>query len=431
LRQAIDTAVNGDTVLFAPSLPTPINLTGGALAINKFLLIQGPGAAKLTVSGQNATQVLHVGGQAIISGLTFADGMFAGSVGGNGTDNTGAAGDPGGGAGGACVRISAGGTLVLDHVAVHHCVARGGHGGNGGSGIPGSIDPMNPIFAGPGGTGGVGGEARGAAILVYGSLSLLNSSVVDGEAYGGDGGAGGSGGFDFSVTAFGGNGGAGGLADGGAVYAASGTTLRIANATLAESVATGGGGGSPGLLFFPGTPGNGGNADGGLVRIAGSAALADIEFSTLANGHVTGGLGGTGGIIGGMDGTMLGNAISTVANTNVLSSVIVGAQAGAEVCDGNVTAAGGSSNLSEDTSCAGFTLHQTFAQVFHPLNVNTTPWPGYVPLYKGAPIDAAQTCNDLATQVVASDQHDTYRPQGAKCDLGAIEADYIFVDGFE
>src|SRR6185369_10607534 len=68
LRLAIDTAVNGDTVLFAPSLPTPINLTGGALAINKFLLIQGPGAAKLTVSGQNATQVLHVGGQAIISG---------------------------------------------------------------------------------------------------------------------------------------------------------------------------------------------------------------------------------------------------------------------------------------------------------------------------------------------------------------------------
>lgn len=30
----------------------------------------------------------------------------------------------------------------------------------------------------------------------------------------------------------------------------------------------------------------------------------------------------------------------------------------------------------------------------------------------------------------AIDQHDISRPQGSACDLGAIEADYIFVEGF-
>jgi hypothetical protein len=53
-----------------------------------------------------------------------------------------------------------------------------------------------------------------------------------------------------------------------------------------------------------------------------------------------------------------------------------------------------------------------------------------MPLYHSAVIDAAATCQDLAAQTVSVDQHDTPRPQGAKCDLGAIEADYIFVDGF-
>jgi len=94
-----------------------------------------------------------------------------------------------------------------------------------------------------------------------------------------------------------------------------------------------------------------------------------------------------------------------------------------------VTAASGSVNLDEDGSC-GFSQQGTFAQLFHPLDVNTTPWPGYLPLYHSAVIDAAATCQDLAPQTVSVDQHGTPRPQGASCDLGAIEADYIFVDGF-
>ena len=33
--------------------------------------------------------------------------------------------------------------------------------------------------------------------------------------------------------------------------------------------------------------------------------------------------------------------------------------------------------------------------------------------------------------IVTADQHGTSRPQGSQCDIGAIEADYVFVDDFE
>src|SRR3954452_7071301 len=48
LRQAIATAVSGDTINFAPSV-TVISLTTDRLLINKNLTISGPGADSLTV----------------------------------------------------------------------------------------------------------------------------------------------------------------------------------------------------------------------------------------------------------------------------------------------------------------------------------------------------------------------------------------------
>ena len=112
----------------------------------------------------------------------------------------------------------------------------------------------------------------------------------------------------------------------------------------------------------------------------------------------------------GSPGTAYGNAISAGTIATALSSVIVDVQSGVSLCDGQVAAASRSVNLSEDSSCSGFTLQGTFAQLFHPLDVSTTPWPGYMPLYKSAVIDAAATCQDLASQTVTSDQHDTARP---------------------
>src|SRR3954447_24114469 len=58
LRAAIKAANSGDTIVFAPSLDgQTITLTSGELAISKSLDIEGPGADKLAVSGNNAVRV--------------------------------------------------------------------------------------------------------------------------------------------------------------------------------------------------------------------------------------------------------------------------------------------------------------------------------------------------------------------------------------
>ena len=448
LRQAIASAGSGDTLVFAPGLASPITLGQGPLVVDKALTIQGPGAAKLTISANNASQVLIVSDQASISGLTLADGFITGSAGSNGADGTpgaagvpggsGGTGGPGGLAGGACVQVANSGALVLDHVAVRHCIAYGGSGGNGGNGGAGNLNPTDPPLSpgGAGGNSGAGGDATGGAILVYGSLNLLNSSVVDGQAYGGAGGAGAAGGIGYSGSyVFGASGvsGAGGAASGGAVFVAAGS-LRITNSTIAGGSGTGGAGGAGVTTTQDVTQGGaGGDSAGGLIRVDASAALADLEFSTFTGGQVVGGSGGSGAgpPLVGPSGTAYGNAISAANTITTLSIVVVDVQPGVSLCDGQVASAAGSVNLSEDSSCSGFTLQGTFAQLFHPLDVNATPWPGYLPLYHSAVIDAAATCQDLAAQTVANDQHDTARPQGAGCDLGAIEADYLFVGDFE
>ena len=55
-----------------------------------------------------------------------------------------------------------------------------------------------------------------------------------------------------------------------------------------------------------------------------------------------------------------------------------------------------------------------------------------MPRYHGSAIDAAAQCAGTGgVEVFSDDQHATPRPQGALCDLGAIEADYVFFDGLE
>lgn len=447
LRDAISASPSGGAITFAPGLASLITLSQGKLSVNKTLTIQGPGAAKLTISADNASQIFVVSAQVSISGLTLADGYVIGTVGSNGAPGTpgssgvdggmGGTGGTGGLAGGACVQVANTGALVLDHVAVRHCIAQGGPAGNAGNGGSGDLNPMDtPSAGGIGGNGGVGGDATGGAILVYGSLSLLNSSVVDGQVHGGAGGNGGAGGIGSTggspVFAASGVSGAGGAASGGAVFVAAGS-LRVTNSTLANSIGVGGTGGAGVTSTSDVTSGGaGGAASGALIRVDASAALADVEFSTLAGGQVIGGNGGSGIAppFTGPTGAAVGNAVSAVNTITVQSSVIVDALPGVFVCSGLVTTATGSVNLDEDGSC-GATLHGSFAQLFHPLDVNATPWPGFQPLYHSAVINVAATCQDLAEQTVSVDQHDTPRPQGANCDLGAIEADYVFVDGFD
>jgi len=94
-----------------------------------------------------------------------------------------------------------------------------------------------------------------------------------------------------------------------------------------------------------------------------------------------------------------------------------------------LTAAAGAQNLDQDSSC-GATLHGSLSASFRPLDANAAA-PTLMPVYASATIDAAASCNDSNSQSVADDQQGTPRPQDTACDLGAVEADYIFVNPFE
>jgi hypothetical protein len=84
LRDAIATTPAEGTVDFQSGLAGTIMLTSGELAINKNLTIAGPGSSVITVSGNHTSRVLQVGSTFTvdISGLTIADGMAIGEVGG-------------------------------------------------------------------------------------------------------------------------------------------------------------------------------------------------------------------------------------------------------------------------------------------------------------------------------------------------------------
>ena len=170
LRAAIAAAPSGATIEFAKRIHT-ITLTSGELAITKSLDIEGPGANKLTISGNDTSRVFDIEGTmaVIISGLTITDGLA------NGTTN-----HPGiGGAiyhngeGSAAMSIT-GGTLTLSRVVVSNSQAIGSLGA--------PADPTHP--------GSIGGAFAGGVFNQDGTLNISHCTLINDKAVGADGGTG-------------------------------------------------------------------------------------------------------------------------------------------------------------------------------------------------------------------------------------------------
>src|SRR5437588_4484952 len=91
LRDTINHAMSGDTILFAPSLAGQITLTSDELAIKKSLDIEGPGADKLAVSGSDKYRAFDIseGLTVTIAGLTITHGRTSSGQGGGGILNMG------------------------------------------------------------------------------------------------------------------------------------------------------------------------------------------------------------------------------------------------------------------------------------------------------------------------------------------------------
>ncbi len=94
LRDTIAAATSGDTIDFASALKNKtITLTSGELAVTKSLDIEGLGAKNLTISGNHTSRVFDISGgvSVTIAGLTIADGLAVGDLGGGGILNHGSA----------------------------------------------------------------------------------------------------------------------------------------------------------------------------------------------------------------------------------------------------------------------------------------------------------------------------------------------------
>jgi hypothetical protein len=167
LRQAILSASSGDTINFAVN--GQITLTSGPLSINQNLTVSGPGAANLTVSGNNANRVFNVNDVNVsISGLTVADG--------NATSSSGAgiltSGDPST-------------TLTLTGCVFTNDHASGPFNNNGGAVEitgDGTMNVINSYFTNCSATGNGGAiDSPGIFLTVTGS-SFSNNSAGNGGA---------------------------------------------------------------------------------------------------------------------------------------------------------------------------------------------------------------------------------------------------------
>ena len=319
LRDAIASAVSGATINFAKNVHA-ITLTGGALEISKDLDIEGTGANRLSISGNNASRVFYVksGNTLTLANLTIANGQASGPLptsivgqySGGGTVVP-----PSGAGGGGGILNEHGATLnlindtVRDNQAIHGpsplalTVLGGGVLNLGTALVLGCTFSNNQVAGGNafdnlgGSAGGAidnfGGPSGGASLTVASSTFSNNSAVAaGGNFFFGIGGAldsnGGLNGFDptqaQASTAMCTNctfltnlatGGAGAIGNGGALCTEGiGVIMTLLDCTVSGNRSVGGDGGD-GL-----TTGNSQGLGGGICNVA---ATLNITGCTITN----------------------------------------------------------------------------------------------------------------------------------------------------
>jgi hypothetical protein len=159
LRQAVQTAnmtTDQDTIVFAKTIHKS-TLTSGELAITHDLEIVGPGANKLTISGNDTSRVFSIpsGTTASITGLTITDGLADGDA-------------PG-------VPSAGGGILNRGSLTLNNDVLAN----NQAVGDPGVVVPVNIIF-------NIAGGAVGGSLANFGTLIVAGSTFSDNQALGAD-----------------------------------------------------------------------------------------------------------------------------------------------------------------------------------------------------------------------------------------------------
>ena len=384
LRQAIlDANANpgADLIHFAPAARDgTITLTSGQLSITDDLTIDGPGADRLAVSGNDASRVFRIGSgvTVAIDDLTITHGRA----------------DNGGGI------WNAGGSLSLSHVIVSQNQALGAPGNQAqGGGVfnqGGTLTVAHSTFSGNVAIGGLRlgvpvTQGRGGGINSDqgATTTVSHSTFSDNLAIGGTGAPGiassqGAGGGLFNgprsallishstftrnqaIGGAGSAGQAGGDANGGGLHHQNSDQATVEHSSFTDNQAIGGVGGAGG---------NGGDGHGGglfTATSAGPSTAISLAHCSFSGNQAIGGLGGAGGNAGDGRG---GAAINTIgltvvgrapATLNVSHSTFTGNQAiGADGGPGKAggTGAGGAiANLGGHNFNAALNVtHSTFA----------------------------------------------------------------------
>ncbi len=220
LRDTITKAKDGDTIVFASSLDgQTITLTSDQLTINKSLDIEGPGASRLAISGNDSNRVFNINEwlTVTIDGLTITHGQAGGDGnGGGGILNNGSAVSvasdvfsynvaASNNAGGGAITIRNGATLsVTDSTFLGNQAIGSKNGGPAFGGaiwdigsaatVTGSTFTGNRAIAGAGSVPGLSfpGLGVGGGITNIGTLTIVNSTFTGNQAIGGNGGSGGT-----------------------------------------------------------------------------------------------------------------------------------------------------------------------------------------------------------------------------------------------
>jgi len=358
LRDAIVAAVGGDTILFAPSVTNiAINTPLTLGSIGNANPITIDGKGAVTIDGRSTTSLWHT----LLGTQTVMQGLTLQN----------------GYAPIAAGAIANEGTLALTDSIVSRNTSKsfGGAISNSGSlTVTRSTLSENGVLA-------AANTASGGAIYNSGRLAMIdsalskNSATFEANGYVGFGGAI----YNVGLTTLVNSTANGNIAAnyGGAIYNG-GATLVLTNSTLSENAASGSG------------------AEGGGIANFGLGTV-EVLNSTLANNYAT----------------FAGAGISTSGGIVRLTNSLV-----ADGCAGPLTDAGG--NLDVGTSC-GFSSVQSKSNArldLGPLQNNGGSTQTLFPGERSAAIDFTDCGNG---PVPPTDQRGVARPQGSKCDSGAVE----------
>jgi len=219
LRAAIATAEAtsyGGDIYFGNGVTGTITLASALPTISKNMVIVGPGAGNLTISGNGLYQIFNSSGTMFLSGLTLANGNFTSMTGGGGA-------------------IANGGTLtVIDSIFSGDLSNSGGGGGAIDSG--GTLAVNNCAFSGnSAGTGG--------AIEAYGAATITDSTFTGNTGVDGGGAIDNDGTTTVTNSTFSGNSASSSSGDfGGGAIESYGGTLTVINSTFSGNSASSEGG---------------------------------------------------------------------------------------------------------------------------------------------------------------------------------------------